>query len=206
MDPSPAPLVRPATAHDAAGAVRTLARAFADYAFTRHVVAADRHAERVERFQELFLTRIGLVYGRVWVTDDARAVAVWTTPEQDPTPGFAEVGPLIDELAGDRAAAFASAEHALGPHRPTEPVWFLATVGVDPAVQGQGLGGRILVPGLEEADRAGYPVFLETSSERNVHFYARLGFAVTADVDLPDGGPRTWCMRREPRRPGPSGD
>ncbi|MER7349789.1 GNAT family N-acetyltransferase [Streptomyces aurantiacus] len=195
---SPAPLVRPATAQDSPLAVRTLAGAFADYAFTRHVIAADGHVERVRRFQELFLTRVGLPYGRVWVTDDARAVAVWTTPDQDPAPGFAEVGPLIEELAGERAPAFASAERALEPHRPREPVWFLATVGVDPDAQGHGLGRAVLGAGLDAADRAGRPAFLETSSERNVKFYENLGFAVTAEVELPDGGPRTWCMRREP--------
>lgn len=194
---SPAPLVRPATEQDAPAAVRTLTHAFADYPFTRHVVASDGHAERVGKFQELFLTRVGLPYGRVWVTDDARAVAVWTTPERDPGPGFAEVGPRIAELAGERAAAFTSAEQALEPHRPSGPVWFLATVGVAPDAQGQGLGRAVLAAGLDAADRAGHASFLETSSARNVRFYERLGFSVTAEVELPDGGPRTWCMRRE---------
>ncbi|MFD0416742.1 GNAT family N-acetyltransferase [Streptomyces sp. NPDC127108] len=199
---APTPLVRPATERDVPGAVRTLARAFADYPFTRHVVAADGHEERVRRFQELFLTRVGLRYGRTWVTDEARAVAVWTTPELDPAPGFAEVGPLVEELAGDRAPAFAAAQRVLGPHRPGEPVWFLATVGVAPDAQGQGLGCAVVVAGLEAADRVGHPAFLETSSERNVRFYERLGFTVTAEVELPDDGPRTWCMRREPRTQG----
>ncbi|MFH9069160.1 GNAT family N-acetyltransferase [Streptomyces alboflavus] len=199
---APTPAVRPATERDVPGAVRTLTRAFADYPFTRHVVAADGHDERVRRFQELFLTRVGLRYGRTWVTDDARAAAVWTTPERDPAPGFTEVGPLIEELAGDRAPAFAAAQRALDPHRPSEPVWFLATVGVAPDAQGQGLGGVVVAAGLEAADRAGHPAFLETSSERNVRFYERLGFTVTAEVELPDDGPRTWCMRREPRTQG----
>ncbi|MET9548904.1 GNAT family N-acetyltransferase [Streptomyces sp. NPDC006627] len=190
--------VRPATEEDVPTAVDTLARAFADYPFTRYVVAADAHEERIRGFQELFFTRVGMVYGRVWVADAGRAVAVWTTPDQDPGPGFAEVGPRIGELAGDRAPWFESAERALEAHRPERPVWFLATVGVDPAAQGQGLGSAVLRPGLEAADRAGCPAFLETSSERNVAFYERLGFAVTAEVALPDDGPRTWCMLREP--------
>ncbi|MFD4828408.1 GNAT family N-acetyltransferase [Streptomyces uncialis] len=190
--------VRPATGADVPAAVRTLARAFADYPFTRHVVAADDHTERVRRFQELFLTRVGLTHGRVWVADDGLGVAAWTTPEQDPAPGLAEVGPLVTELAGDRAPAFMAAEEALAPHRPTEPVWFLATVAVDPGIQSKGLGAAVLRPGIEAADRAGHPAFLETATERNVRFYERLGFRVTAETTLPDGGPRIWCMRRDP--------
>ncbi|WP_116244184.1 GNAT family N-acetyltransferase [Nocardiopsis sp. FIRDI 009] len=199
MSDDQTPDVRPITDTDVPTAVETLTRAFADYPFTRHVIAADDHGERIRRFQELCLTRVGMVHGRVWVADGGRAVAVWATPEQDPSPAFAEIGARLGELTGDRAPAFESAEAALEPHRPSEPVWFLNTVGVAPQAQGRGLGGAVLAPGIEAAARAGYPAFLETSSERNVRFYERLGFTVTAEAELPDGGPRTWCMRRDPR-------
>lgn len=190
--------VRPAVSADVPTAVETLGRAFADYEFTRHVIAADEHEKRVRRFQELCLTRVGMDYGRVWVAEQGRAVAVWTTPECDPTPAFAEIGPKLGQLAGDRAAAFAEADRALEPHRPTEPAWFLATVGVDPDFQGTGLGAAVIKPGMEAATRAGCPAFLETSNEQNVRFYEHLGFVVTAAVDLPDNGPRTWCLLHEP--------
>ena len=39
---------------------------------------------------------------------------------------------------------------------------------------------------------------LETSGEINVFRYERLGVAITATVDLPDDGPRTWCMISRP--------
>ncbi|MFI1869756.1 GNAT family N-acetyltransferase [Streptomyces jumonjinensis] len=189
--------VRPATPDDIPTAVRTLGRAFSDYPYTRHVVAADDHAERVRRFQELFLTRVGMVYGRVWVGDGGLAVAAWTTPDQDPTPGLTEVAPSIGELAGDRAEAFEATEKLVEPYRPTEPVWYLATVGVDPDAQGRGLGSAVLRPGIEAAARAGYPIHLETATERNVSLYERLGFKVTAEVTVPDGGPHIWCMRKD---------
>ncbi|MFI2413742.1 GNAT family N-acetyltransferase [Streptomyces sp. NPDC018947] len=197
---STTPPVRPTTPDDVPACVRVLARAFADYPFTRHVVADDGHQERVRRLQELFLTRVALRYGRSWVTDDRLAVAAWTTPEQDPSPAFTELSSLLPELAGDRSAAYRAAEEALEPHRPTRPVWFLATVGVDPGAQGRGRGAAVLRPGLEAAEEAGVPAFLETSDPRNVRFYERLGFAVTAEVPLPDGGPLTWCMTRAPGR------
>jgi len=194
-----APVVRPITDADIPTAVETLARAFADYPYTRYVIAADDHLERIRRFQELCLTRISMVYGRVWVADEGRAVAAWSIPGQDSSPAFAELGPIFEELSGDRAAAYAAVEAATDPYRPQEPGWFLETVGTVPEAQGQGLGSAVLIPGIQEAERAGYPAFLETSSEANVRLYERLGFKVTADIQLPDNSLRTWCMRRDPR-------
>lgn len=195
--------VREATLDDVPRAVRTLARAFSDYPLTRHTVSADDHGNRVARFQEIFVTRIGLPHGRVWVSDDVTAVAVWTTPESVGVGAvFAELGPAFAELAGDRAAASEAAEGALAPHRPREPAWFLGTVGVDPDHQGRGLGSAVIRPGLAAADTAGVPAFLETSSPRNVRLYERLGFEITAEVGLPHDGPTTWAMLRHPRESG----
>ncbi len=190
--------VRPAALSDIPRAALTLSRAFTDYAWTRHTIDAHDHDQRIRGMQELFLTHVGLPHGHVWVADEGAAIAVWTTPDTDAGPVFAELAPRFAELAGDRAAAYAAAEAALAPHRPVEPVWFLGTVGVDPDSQGRGLGSAVIRPGLAAAERAGVPAFLETSEKRNVGFYERLGFRVTATVEIPDGGPVTWAMLRDP--------
>ncbi len=193
---SPAHLIRPGTPTDIDGAAATLGAAFADYPFTRHTVAADAHVARVTGLQRLFLEHIGLPHGRVWVSDDLAAVTVWTTPASGEI-DFGELGPRLSDLAGDRAAAAAAAEEALAPHRPTGPAWFLATVGVAPDRQGEGLGRAVLAPGLRAAAAEGHPAYLETSLEANVGFYEGLGFEVTAKVPLPEG-PLTWTMRKAP--------
>lgn len=191
------PEVRPATEADVPRAVATLGRAFEHYPWTRHTMSADRHVERLEEFNRLFIERIGLTWGRVWIADDGDAVAVWTTPETaNAGDVFAELGPRFAKLAGDRLPQQQSAEAAMEPHRPTEPVWFLATVGVHPDRQGRGLGRAVLSPGIEAAAAEGVPAFLETSDENNVRLYERLGFQVSAEFELPDGGPRTWAMTR----------
>ncbi len=194
---SAAHLIRLGTAADLDAAAATLGAAFADYPFTRHTVAAADHVARVTELQRLFLEHVGLPCGRVWVSDDVAAVAVWTTPTSS-KPDLDALAPRLRELAGDRAAAAAAAEEAMVPHRPTGPVWFLATVGVAPGRQGEGLGRAVLAPGLRAAAAEGHPAYLETSLESNVGFYQGLGFQVTAQVALPDGGPTTWAMRKDP--------
>jgi GNAT superfamily N-acetyltransferase len=110
------------------------------------------------------------------------------------------VGATAVDLSGDRAAAAEAAEAVLAPHRPTIAHVSLATVGVRPDLQGCGLGTSLLVAGLQAVDRAQRPAHLETSAPGNVRLYQRHGFVVTAVVDLPDGGPRTWSMLRQPVR------
>ncbi|ADD43748.1 GNAT family N-acetyltransferase [Stackebrandtia nassauensis] len=193
------PRIREATPADIEPAVATLSAAFADYPFTRHTLAADDHLTRLADMQRLFITHIGLPHGRVWVSDNAHAVAVWTTPESTAIAEvFTDFAPQLAHIAGDRAAISARTESALAPHRPTTPTWFLGTVGVHPESQGQGLGKAVIEPGLRAADATGTEAFLETSLASNVTLYRKLGFDIVAEIDLPDDGPKTWAMRRKP--------
>lgn len=76
--------------------------------------------------------------------------------------------------------------------------WYLMLLGVEPARQGQGVGGALIQPILQRADADGLPCYLETQKERNVPFYQKHGFEVIVDQYLPDG-PRFWTMKRMPR-------
>ena len=195
------PDVRLAAPDDVPAAAGVLADAFADYPWTRWTVDADAHRERLTRLFRLDLGAVALPYGHVDLGVTPRgpaAVAVWLPGAGVPGHVWTEIASATAELAGRRAAAAAAADAVLAPHRPTEDHVLLASLGVARHQQGRGLGTAVLVPGLERADRDGLPVHLETSAESNVPFYRRLGFTVTDVVDLPDGGPRTWLVRREP--------
>ncbi len=87
-----------------------------------------------------------------------------------------------------------ASEEVMAKERPQFPCWFLGAVAVDPAAQGKGLGRAVIEPGLERAEKEGYPVFLETSDETNVKIYERLGFEVKAAYPLPFDGPMTYAM------------
>jgi ribosomal protein S18 acetylase RimI-like enzyme len=76
--------------------------------------------------------------------------------------------------------------------------WYLFILGTEPTAQGRGLGSALLAQVLARVDADGMPVYLESSSERNLALYGRHGFEVTSEVAIP-GGPRIWPMWREPR-------
>lgn len=189
--------IRPAMPDDVAAAANTLGMAFADYPFTRHTVDERDHQHRVQSLQRLFLSAVGMRRGRVWISEDASAVAVWLTPDSvDLEQAYGEIAEQVVELYGTRAEIAQEAADATARLRPVEPVWHLQTVGVAPNSQGRGLGRAVLRPGLHAARQQGCAAYLETSSHSNVAFYESLGFEVTGSVMLPNDGPTVWAMLR----------
>jgi GNAT superfamily N-acetyltransferase len=77
-----------------------------------------------------------------------------------------------------------------------EPHFYVRTVGVRTALQGQGVGSLLLQSTLQRADSAGLPAYIEASTKRTAALYARLGVVHVDVLVLPNGGPPVWLMRR----------
>ena len=99
---------------------------------------------------------------------------------------------------GRRLALAGRVQHAMQERHPHEPHFYVRTVGVRTAMQGQGLGSALMQPTLERADSAGLATYIEASTERSAALYERLGFVHMDVFELPEGGPPVWRMRRPP--------
>lgn len=146
-----------------------------------------------------------LRYGRAVQAHDGRAVAIWIRPGQPiSVTGMIRSGMLgMPFRLGFRAfGQFAQSNEAMGKlHKQyvPEPHWYLMIVGVDPDLQGRGLGSALIAEGLAPADDQQRVAYLETSDPRNVPFYRRFGFEVLESVPLGKDAPPGWAMRRDPR-------
>ena len=80
---------------------------------------------------------------------------------------------------------------------PAMPQWYLPWFGVNCALQGQGLGSRLMTPCLEIVDQEHLPAYLDSTNPRNVPFYERHGFEVTGQWQAGDSPP-IISMLREP--------
>lgn len=189
------------------GAVAVLlARAFADDPVMAWMIpdAADRE-RRIARYfkvaQRQQRPRAGGV--RVAATGEGRllAAALWSGPGHAKTSAVQELVALphyarIFGLRGmPRAGEVDNAMHEV---HPETPHWYLPSVGTDPGLQGTGVGTALLRQQLADCDRLGQPAYLESSKDTNVPFYERLGFRVTGELRLPNGGPTLWPMWRDP--------
>ena len=187
--------VREAIAADVDAAVDTLTRALLDYPMTRACFDPDGYVERLTQYHRLFVAGIGLTHGRVWVTDDVNAVAIWLPPNLA-ADAFAPYAAEFHELAGSRAALTAEYGQAIALFHPRTPTWLLALAAVHPDHQRRGLGHAVIAPGLAMADAANSPTFVETQDPANVGFYESFGFTVIAEMELPHNGPMHYALYR----------
>ncbi|MBD3393296.1 MAG: GNAT family N-acetyltransferase [Chitinivibrionales bacterium] len=81
---------------------------------------------------------------------------------------------------------------------------YLFILGVPAALQGRGHGTTLVRALVEQADRDGAWLYLDTETETNARWYERFGFSVAREVVIPKVNLPMWEMIREPRTKGVS--
>ncbi|HVS29627.1 MAG TPA: GNAT family N-acetyltransferase [Solirubrobacteraceae bacterium] len=190
--------VRRATSADSETLSDVLARAFFDDPVLEWMYRGDR--ARMRGGRSFFRRRLDdlLRDEDVFTTEGLAGAAVWAPPDRWHVE-LAQQLRLTHALAltGTRLPRVYAGFNLIERKHRSEPHYYLAVLGTDPLLQGRGVGSAVLRPILERCDRDGVPAYLETAKERNIAFYARHGFRVTEQIQLPKGPPM-WLMWRDP--------
>jgi GNAT superfamily N-acetyltransferase len=196
--------VRPATRADVRMLADVLAKAFYDDPVFRWILPDDE--TRLARNRGLFravLRPWALPHGAVdaaWDGGTGRIVgaAIWFPPGTWPpsTLGQLRALPAYARALHGRFGPASELVAALARVHPKTPNWYLYGIGVDPAYQGQGVGGALLRSRLERVDQAGAAAYLESSKPENIPLYEHFGFRVAEVPPLPDGAPVVTPMSR----------
>jgi GNAT superfamily N-acetyltransferase len=198
----PGAVIRKATADDVPRLARALARAFYEDPVFNWLVRDDsERMRRSERGFAFYLRRVYLPRDECYALKDGAGGALWLPP------GAWHLGPLAQlrlvpgmvSAMGRRLPRLLRAIATIESNHPRKPHYYLPFVGVEPELQGRGLGTALLAPVLEHCDREGTAAYLEATTPRNRACYLRQGFEVTEEFCFPKGGPPSWRMWREPR-------
>ena len=202
------PLVSPIRADQIPCAAGVMARAFAEAPRFRFLVPSAAQRPAKLRWYWGASIRASVLSGGVVhvVRDEARGavrgVTIWDPPQQGGHSALTLVrsglwaAPVRLGISAHRRKRSLGRElNALGS---PQPCWYLNAIGVEPSVQGKGLGTALLRFMLERVDEDALPSFLDTSVPDNLGYYERFGFRVTAESALPNGIP-LWGMTRPPR-------
>ncbi|MGG6266874.1 GNAT family N-acetyltransferase [Leptolyngbya sp. AN03gr2] len=190
-------------------ASKTLSDAFSRDPVVGHFLT-DNPAEKLGVLQAIAekIIRYCEPHNHIYTTSDSvKGIAMWLPPE---AAGFsltelwrlAASGALAIPfyMRWDRIVETMSfmIEEAMQRGQRQEPHWYLAMLGVGSEYQGQGIGGQLLQPILEQSDREKLPCYLETSTEGAVRFYQRQGFEILHIGKIGNQLPY-WTMKRTPK-------
>jgi GNAT superfamily N-acetyltransferase len=201
--------IRPLRVDEIDQAVSMLARAFFDDPGTLIVEPDDDRREAAILALFPAVVRHALAVGDVTAAVDADGtvvgIATWLPPGRViPTEDEIVASGLLEAIAAAPEAAErmgpmvayldAQMEHAIhGPH------WRLEFFGVEPGLQGAGVGGRLVALGHARADANGERCYLETFTRKNVAWYEKRGYRVAAEGVVPATDVTVWGMVRDPQ-------
>ncbi len=187
-------------------AADAMARAFFDDPLITYLMPDDDLRRRLSPQFFLRLVRLGHLAGETYTTEQTAGVAFWSPPgkpltdEQMAEASMMEIPSIVGEEAHRRFMVVIDLLEEFHMRDAPEDHWYLALLGVDAPLQGQGIGSALLQPVLQKADAEGVVCYTETEQPRNVLFYQRHGFEVVVDMVEPTSGVRLWTFRREPGR------
>jgi GNAT superfamily N-acetyltransferase len=199
-------MIRVAQARDVPKLVETLSQAFDGDPILSWVVRDDERRPGALRRLFTYILNESIPHGEVTATEELDACAVWVPPGiwAEPPGLLASLLMLPETLRWTglgRLRRFMDMDAAEYAKRPREPHFYLAILAVLPSRQGTGLGSALLGHTLGRLDEAGMSAYLENSNPANTPLYERHGFRVFDEISLRGGGPKEWCMWREPRSP-----
>lgn len=143
----------------------------------------------------------GIPRGATYVAEDGHTVvgaAIWQPPGRQTItvrsiPFALAAGAAIGRDVGRTIAAGRAAASA----RARNGGWYLQLLGVDPTVQGTGVGSDLVREHLRTVDAQHSPATLETTLE-NLPFYARMGFEPVSELVLGPRAPLEYSLVRGP--------
>lgn len=166
--------------------VGILVESFADNPSVNYVLKQD--AKKAKRLQ--LLMRYSLYYGekfgRVYLSEDEQACAILLDPRRKKfTIGAIlwDIRLVVGCMGLSNVKKVLKREAVIKKHHPTVDFMHLWYIGVNPAQQGKGLGGKLLETIMKEAKSEQLPIYLETSNPRNFKFYRDHGFELTGELD-----------------------
>lgn len=126
-------------------------------------------------------------YGEVYLSDDNKACALVLYPDRKKTTFksvLEDIKLLFNCIGLSNIGKAMKREAAIKKIQPNAPMYYLWFIGVDPDSQGTGIGTQLMNEVIEDSQGQSRPIYLETSTQRNLPWYKKFGFDVYSDLDL----------------------
>lgn len=167
--------------------VDILTQSFESNKSVNYIIPQDK--KRIKRIRALmeYSFDVCSLFGGVFISDDNKACALIVYPDKKKTTlkSILLDAKLIIQCVGFKnIKKTLSREALIQKIQPKEIMTYLWFIGVVQAEQHQGIGSRLLQEIIEHSNQKARPIYLETSTLKNLPWYNKFGFKVYSEQDL----------------------
>lgn len=181
--------------------IEILTNSFEDNQSVNYIVKQD--SKRKDRIRALmdYSFEICYMFGAVYLSDDKKACALVLYPDQKKfsiKSTLLDVQLLLNSIGISRAGKAMSRESAIKSNYPNQPIYYLWFLGVLNADQNKGIGSQLLREIIQDSQVQHKPIYLETSTMKNIPWYQKFGFLIYKELDF---GYKLFMLRRGEDQP-----
>lgn len=126
-------------------------------------------------------------FGEVFLSDDRNACALVLYPHQKKATFssiYLDIQLLLNCIGVENMGKAMKRESSIKKIQPKVPMYYLWFIGVDPKAQGSGIGSNLMEAIIQDSQRKSLPIYLETSTLRNLPWYKKFEFDIYYELDL----------------------
>ena len=179
--------MRRATKQDKSLVIKILSSAFEDNRSVNYIVRQDKFRwKRIEALMD-YSFEVCNLFGRVYLSDDNNVCALVLFPDRKKTnlkSIFFDIRLIIKATGWRNISKVLHREKVISKYYQEPEIYYLWFIGVSPEHQNRGLGKRMLREIIEDAGKMKRPVYLETSTKKNLPWYQKAGFELYYQLDF----------------------
>lgn len=167
--------------------VGILTKSFDTNQSVNYIVKQDaKRAQRVRALMD-YSFEVCYLFGDVFLSDDKKACALITYPDKKKTnlkSILLDVKLIFFAVGLKNIKKTLARETLINKVQPKELKYYLWFIGVDPEYQNEGIGSVLLDEIIEDSEHKKRPIYLETSTLKNLPWYQKFGFQIYHELDL----------------------
>ena len=176
--------------------IEILTKSFEDNQSVNYIVKQDsKRAERIKALMD-YSFEVCFMFGEVYLSDDQKGCALILYPDQK---SFSiksilmDVQLLLNAIGLTRVGKAMSRESAIKSNYPKDPIYYLWFLGVINSDQNKGIGSQLLKEIIIDSQKQHKPIYLETSTIKNIPWYKKFGFSIYNELDF---GYKLFMLRK----------
>jgi ribosomal protein S18 acetylase RimI-like enzyme len=167
--------------------IEILSTSFDTNASVNYIIKQDNKREKKIRALMDYSFEVCSAFGDVFFSDDNKACALIVYPDKKKTTlksTLLDMKLILHAVGLGNISKTLKREKLISSIQPKIPMTYLWFIGVDPVSQGQGTGSKLLQEIIDYSNNNNRPIYLETSTVKNLPWYAKFGFEIYNEQDL----------------------